>query len=93
MCPTRTRTPQDLAWLEHALLFLYKLPREFGAKLWNGVIFKLRLTESGLVGTPQAVDLNLIAAPPARSDVPPYKPALRDDIRPGARWFEKLTIE
>jgi hypothetical protein len=86
-------TREDFAWLEHALLFMFKLPSEFGAKLWNGVVFKLRLTEQGLVGTPQAVDLNLIGAPPARTDVPPYKPALREDIRPGTRWFERLTIE
>jgi hypothetical protein len=32
-----TVTPDDLAWLEHALLFLYKLPTEFGARLWNGL--------------------------------------------------------
>ncbi len=88
-----TVTAQDLAWLEHSLLFLYKLPKEFGAKLWNGIYFKLRVTDGGLVGTPQAVDLNLIGAPPGNVDVPPYRPALRDDIAPGTRWFEKLTIE
>jgi hypothetical protein len=88
-----TVTPTDLAWLEHSLLFLFKLPNEFGAKLWNGVYFKLRLTEQGLVGSPQAVDLNLISAPPAQAGVPPFRPALRDDIAPGARWFNRLTIE
>lgn len=83
----------DFAWLEHALLFLFKLPSEFGAKLWNGVYFRMSPVGATLVGLPQAVDLNLIGAPPARTDVPPYKPALRDDIRPGTRWFERLTIE
>lgn len=84
----------DLAWLEHALLFMFKLPGDFGAKLWNGVYFRLQPAPGGgLVGTPQAVDLNLIGAPPARPEVPPYGPARRDDIRPGARWFERLTIE
>lgn len=33
-------TPTDLAWLEHNLLFLFKQPSDFGAKLWNGVIFR-----------------------------------------------------
>ncbi len=88
-----TVTAADAAWLEHSLLFMFKLPSEFGAKLWNGVYFKLRIEGPTLVGTPQAVDLNLIGAPPARTDIAPYKPALRDDIRPGARWFNKLTIE
>lgn len=87
-----TVSAQDLAWLEHALLFMFKLPSEFGAKLWNGIYFRMQVTPQGIVGMPQAVDLNLIGAPPARTDVPPFKPALRDDIAPGARWFVKLTI-
>ena len=85
--------PADLAWLEHSLLFMFKTPAEFGAKLWNGVYFQLRVTERGLEGTPQAVDLNRISAPSATPGVPPFKPALRDDMAPGARWFNRLTIE
>ena len=88
-----TVTPTDLAWLEHSLLFLFKLPNEFGAKLWNGLYFQLQMTDEGLVGTPQAIDLNLISAPPADLTKPPYRPALRDDIAPGARWAARLTIE
>ena len=83
----------DLAWLEHSLLFMFKTPAEFGAKLWNGVYFQLKPTERGLEGLPQAVDLNRISAPPDQPGVPPYRPALRDDIAPGARWFNRLTIE
>jgi hypothetical protein len=89
--PHRIST-KDLAWLEHDLLFLYKLPREFGAKLWNGLYYKLRVTDQGLVGTPQAIDLNLISSPPDRQDQAPYRPALRDDIPPGTRWIESITI-
>jgi hypothetical protein len=88
-----TATGADLSWLEHHLLFLFKLPKEFGAKLWNGLYYRLQRTERGLVGTPQAIDLNLISAPPAPADTPPYRPALRDDIPAGARWIERLTIE
>ncbi len=88
-----TITATDLGWLEHALMFMYKKPGEFGAKFYNGVYFQLRRTERGLEGKPQAVDLNLIAAPPARADVPPFRPALRDDMAAGSRWFERLTIE
>ncbi len=89
----RVVTPTNLAWLEHELLFLFKLPNEFGAKLWNGLYFQLRLTEQGLVGKPQAIDLNLISSPPAKLDVPPYRKALRDDITPGSRWITSITIE
>lgn len=80
-------------WLEHGLLFFYKKPTEFGAKLWNGVYFRLQAEGDKLVGIPQAIDLNLIATPPAKADQPPYRPALRDDMPAGARWFRRLTIE
>jgi hypothetical protein len=88
-----TLTRDNLAWLEHSLLFMFKLPSEFGAKLWNGVYFQLRWEGGKLVGLPQAVDLNLIGAPPAQVNVPPFRKALRDDIREGARWFTRLEIE
>ena len=88
-----TVTDGQFAWLEHALMFMFKKPSDFGAKLWNGVYFQLRRSEQGLVGRPQAVDLNHIAAPPARLDIPPFKPALRDDMPEAARWFNRLTIE
>lgn len=89
----RSVTPRDYAWLEHHLMFLFKLPKEFGAKLWNGLYYRLEATPQGLVGRPQAIDLNLISAPPAQTTQPPYRPALRDDIAPGARWIERLLIE
>jgi len=88
-----TVAPGDLAWLEHALLFMFKTPSEFGAKLWNGVYYQLKPAGAGLVGTPQAVDLNRISAPPDKPDVPPFRPALRDDIPPAARWFNRLSID
>lgn len=88
-----TVSATDLAWLEHALLFMFKTPAEFGARLWNGVYFQLRATELGLEGRPQAVDLNRISAPPDKPGVPPFRPALRDDIAPGARFFNRLTLE
>jgi hypothetical protein len=88
-----TVSPTDLAWLEHSLLFMFKTPTEFGAKLWNGVYFQLQPSARGLEGRPQAVDLNRISAPPDRPGIPPFRPALRDDIAPGARFFNRLTIE
>ena len=88
-----TVSATDPAWLEHSLLFMFKTPNEFGAKLWNGIYFKLKPTERGFDGSPQAVDLNRISAPPDKPGVPPYRPALRDDIPAGARWFGRLTIK
>lgn len=88
-----TVSKTDMAWLEHSLMFFYKLPTDFGAKLWNGLYYPLRLTERGLVGSPQAIDLNAIAAPPADFSRPPYGLAERSDLPASARWFGKLTIE
>lgn len=88
-----TVAPGDLAWLEHSLLFMFKTPSEFGAKLWNGVYYQLKAVGGGLVGTPQAVDLNRISAPPDKPGVPPFRPALRDDMPPAARWFYRLSID
>jgi hypothetical protein len=83
---------QNYAWLEHHLLFLFKQPRDFGAKHWNGLYYRLERAESGLVGIPQAVDLNLISAPPDDLTTPPYDAAQRDDIASGSRWISRLII-
>jgi hypothetical protein len=78
------------AWLEHHLMFFFKRPNDFGAKLWNGIYFELRLTSNGLLGTPKAVDLNLIALSKSQA---PYKPALRDDMPVQARWIRSISVE
>jgi hypothetical protein len=83
---------QDYAWLEHNLLFLFKQPRDFGAKLWNGLYYRLERDNDGLVGYPQAVDLNLISAPPDDLLTPPYNASQRDDVAPGSHWIERLVI-
>lgn len=83
----------DLRWLEHSLLFLFKTPRDFGARLWNGLYYQMQITDQGIVGTPQAVDLGLIGAPPADYTIPPYGPGERSDLTPNSRWISHLTIE
>jgi hypothetical protein len=87
-----TVTPQDLRWLEHALLFMYKTPKEFGAPLRNGLYYHMAITDQGIVGTAQAIDLNQIAAPPDDPSSPPYGPADRSDIASGSRSIGTLTI-
>lgn len=83
---------KDYAWLEHKLLFLFKQPRDFGAKLWNGLYYRLEPDAEGLVGYPQAVDLNLISAPPDDLLTPPYNKSLRDDVAPGSHWIARLVV-
>lgn len=88
-----TVSRNDLRWLEHSLLFLYKQPKDFGARLWNGLYYQMVLTEKGIVGTPQAVDLVQIGAPPADTSIPPYGPGDRSEIPRDSRWIRSLTIE
>lgn len=88
-----TITPTDFSWLEHSLLFFFKNPSEFGAKLWNGLYYHMTMTDQGLQGTPKAVDLNLIAAPPDDLAKPPFDTSLQGDISPGARWIKALRIQ
>ena len=87
-----TVTLDDLRWLEHALLFLVKSPKDFGANLWNGIYFQLAVTDDEIVGEPQAVDLNQISAPPDDEAQPPFEADDRSEIAPGVRWFERLSI-
>jgi hypothetical protein len=88
-----TVSRNDLAWLEHQLLFFYKRPSDFGAKLWNGVVFRFEPEGTRWVGRPQAIDLNLIGEPPANPAVPPFGPARRDEMPPDSRWLRALVIE
>jgi hypothetical protein len=88
-----TVTPKNLSWLEHALLFIYKRPNDYGARMANGLIYTLKITDKGLVGTPQSIDLDEIAIPPDNLTAAFYGPDHRYDIEPRARWIESLTIE
>jgi hypothetical protein len=89
----RTVTATDLSWLEHELLFFFKTPQDFGAKLWNGILVRLEATPKGWVGTPMAVDLNQIGAPPDTATVAPYGAGERSEIDLAKRWFNRITIE
>jgi hypothetical protein len=88
-----TASPTNLTWLEHSLLFFWKKPNDYGAKLGNGLYYALKLTDKGLVGAPEAIDLDKIASPPADMTKPPYTPADRDPIEPGTRYVDSLRIE
>jgi hypothetical protein len=85
-------TAQDFAWLEHSLLFLYKQPRDFGARLWNGLYYKFTRDDQGLWGQPHGIDLNLISAPPDQPGTPPYHVEAADAVPPDARWLAGLRI-
>ena len=86
-------TATSLDWLEHALLFLTKSPKEFGARFENGVYFRLEVAGDRLVGTPQGIDLDDIASPPEDPAIPPYSQVDRSDAAEGDNWIASLTIE
>lgn len=88
-----TVSADNLVWLEHSLLFFYKAPRDFGARLWNGLYYRMELTAQGIVATPQAIDLVQMGAPPEDPAIPPFGSEGRSDITPDSRWFHRLTIE
>jgi hypothetical protein len=83
---------KDLSWLEHALLFFYKRPQDYGAKMSHGLIYTFKLTPNGLVGTPQSIDLDEIAVPPDDKSVAFFSGDHRYDIPPHDRWVESVTI-
>ena len=83
----------DLSWLEHSLLFLYKSPKDFGAKLWNGIYYHFEQENNRLIGRAQAIDLNDISAPPDSQEVAPYAAVTRPDYPAGTRWITQLVIE
>lgn len=89
----QTVTPNNFAWLEHSLLFLFKQPRDFGAKLWNGSYYQFEKVGSRLIGRAQAIDLNHISAPSDTPELAPYTPDLRTDATAGSRWIDHLVIE
>ena len=88
----RVVTADDFRWLSHDLLFMYKQASEFGANFWNGIYYNFSMSEGGLEGRAQAVDLNHLAAPPDDLDVPPYGEWDREDIDTSKRWLPTLVI-
>lgn len=83
----------DLRWLEHDLLFLFKEPDTFGARLWNGIYYPLQLGEDGVIrGEARALDLNLLASPPDDQATPPVGQFDIGDFKLESRWLPNIEI-
>ena len=82
----------DLRWLEHDLLFMFKKNKEFGANFWNGVYYSMTIKDGIILGEAQAIDLNLLASPPEDLDTPFYSEDLRDEIERVQRWLPDIEI-
>ncbi|WP_166263187.1 hypothetical protein [Marinobacter caseinilyticus] len=88
----RTVTASDLRWLEHDLLFMFKKPTEFGANFWNGIYYRMTVTDDAILGEAHAVDLNNLAAPPDDLTVPPFGEYDVTGINLKSRWLPTLII-
>lgn len=87
-----TVTEDDLRWLAHDLLFMFKKKKDFGANFWNGIYYQLTIKEGVISGTAQAVDLNLLASPPDDLTEPPFTPGDLDEIDRQQRWLPDIEI-
>ena len=81
------------AWLSHELLFMYKKPSQFGAKLWQGVYYKFVQDGGQLVGHAYGVDLNELASAPEQTHRPFYDESEMELHNAQERWLPKLTID
>lgn len=82
----------DLSWLSHDLLFMFKKPKEFGANFWNGVYYNMTVEGDVITGYAEAVDLNLLASPPNDLSIPPMNEGERDEIDRLKRWLPDILI-
>lgn len=82
----------DLRWLSHDLLFMFKQKEAFGANFWNGIYYDLRIENGVIVGEAQAVDLNILASPPDDLNQPIMDDVERDEVDRDKRWLPDIII-
>lgn len=89
----RNITTTDFSWLSHDLLFMYKKASQFGANFYQGIYYNFKHSSDKLIGTAMAVDLNLLAAPPQNTTLPPITAQDIDELEPANRWLPKIEIK
>ena len=86
-------TSNDLSDLEYRLLFLHKGPTDYGIDAWNGIYYKLTISDQGHVnGALHEADFNVLAVPPEKSFTRPIGAADLEEGEPGRHRFPKLII-
>lgn len=83
----------NLEWLSHELLFMYKRADQFGARLRQGVFFALSPEGNGFSGTAYSLDLNDLASPPDTYNVPPIELIELEELEIENRWLPFLKIK
>lgn len=88
-----TVTANNLKNLEYDLLFIHKSADEYGIDPWNGRYYKLSMTESGLKGVLNEVDLNVLSSPPREGVSYPITDGMLHEVSPDVHLYPKLLIE
>lgn len=88
----RTISRENMRWLEHDLLFMFKKPDAFGANFWNGIYYTMETTDNGLRGVAHSLDLNMLASPPDDLTQPPIGEFDVDEADLDKRWLPYLEI-
>ena len=83
----------NLEWLSHELLFMYKRADQFGARLRQGVFFALSPEDNGFSGIAYSLDLNDLASPPDTYNVPPIELIELEELEIENRWLPFLKIK
>ena len=79
--------------LEYEFLFIVRSPKDYGIDPFQGRYYVLREQHGKLVGEPKAVDLNILAAPPAAGVTYPITETELDFIEVERERFIRLVIE
>lgn len=89
----RKITNRDYSALEYDLMFIFQTPEQFNSiDAWNGIYYRLQKVEDELIGDLQAVDLNLIMAPPDPGINRPILPTDLTPLEPDTHYFQQLII-
>ncbi|RKZ48624.1 MAG: hypothetical protein DRQ58_04050 [Gammaproteobacteria bacterium] len=82
----------DMADLEYELMFLHKYPGAYGIDPWNGIYYKLQLTDKGIEGVLHDVDMKVLTAPPDEGNLRPLTHKMLYQANPAKHWFYTVTI-
>ncbi len=83
----------DLTDLEYQLLFIRKIPSEFGIDAWNGLYYQLELRDDGSIGGSLLEgDLNVLQSPPAEQYARPIDLFEFVEADPERRLYPAIEI-
>lgn len=88
--------PGDLVPLEYALMFMRTAPKALHVNPFNGVYYRLRMSDKGIEGQLHEVDMDPFITPDAVPVERRQRPLRDRDLSPGdeaSHWLPRLIIE